>query len=40
MIVYPAIDIRYDKVTLELSTHDEGGLTSKDFELAKAIDAR
>ena len=37
---HPAIDIRYDKVTLELTTHDEGGLTAKDFELARAIDSR
>jgi len=35
---HPDIDIRWNKVTLSLSTHDEGGLTSKDFELAKKID--
>ena len=36
---HPDIDIRWNKVTLALSTHDEGGLTPKDFDLAKKIDA-
>jgi 4a-hydroxytetrahydrobiopterin dehydratase len=36
---HPDIDIRYSKVTLTLSTHDAGGITSNDLELAKAIDA-
>ncbi len=31
---HPDIDIRFDKVTLKLTTHDEGGLTEKDFSLA------
>ncbi|HTI72391.1 MAG TPA: 4a-hydroxytetrahydrobiopterin dehydratase, partial [Candidatus Limnocylindria bacterium] len=35
---HPDIDIRYDKVTLKLTTHDEGGLTDKDFTLAKQCD--
>jgi len=30
--------IRYNKVTLTLTTHDAGGLTEKDFELARATD--
>jgi 4a-hydroxytetrahydrobiopterin dehydratase len=34
---HPDIDIRYNAVKLTLSTHDAGGLTSKDFELARAI---
>jgi 4a-hydroxytetrahydrobiopterin dehydratase len=34
---HPDIDIRYSKVTLALSTHDAGGLTAKDFDLAEAI---
>jgi 4a-hydroxytetrahydrobiopterin dehydratase len=34
----PDIDIRYDKVTLTLTTHDEGGITEKDFSLAKKCD--
>jgi 4a-hydroxytetrahydrobiopterin dehydratase len=34
---HPDIDIRYSKVTLALSTHDAGGLTAKDFELAAQI---
>ena len=32
------IDIRYDQVTLALTTHDEGGLTEKDFSLARECD--
>ena len=35
---HPDIDIRWNKVTLTLSTHDEGGLTQKDFELAARFD--
>ncbi|HEX6575024.1 MAG TPA: 4a-hydroxytetrahydrobiopterin dehydratase [Gemmatimonadaceae bacterium] len=35
---HPDIDIRYSKVTLTLSTHDAGGITTNDLELAKAID--
>ncbi len=35
---HPDIDIRYNKVTLALTTHDAGGLTEKDFALAAAAD--
>lgn len=35
---HPDIDIRYNKVRLGLVTHDAGGLTTKDFELAAAVD--
>ena len=28
----------YNKVTIELTTHDSGGITNNDIELAKAID--
>jgi 4a-hydroxytetrahydrobiopterin dehydratase len=31
---HPDIDIRWNKVTLTLTTHDAGGLTEKDFALA------
>ena len=31
---HPDILIRYNKVTLTLSTHDAGGITAKDFDLA------
>ena len=31
---HPDIDIRFDTVTLTLTTHDEGGITEKDFALA------
>ena len=35
---HPDIDIRWNKVTLTLTTHDEGGLTEKDFDLDTQID--
>ena len=35
---HPDIDIRFDKVTLSLTTHDEGGITKKDFSLARQCD--
>ncbi len=35
---HPDIDIRWNKVALVLSTHDEGALTEKDTSLAEAID--
>lgn len=35
---HPDIDIRYNRVRLGLVTHDAGGLTAKDFELAAAAD--
>jgi 4a-hydroxytetrahydrobiopterin dehydratase len=31
---HPDIDIRYNRVRLALVTHDAGGLTKKDFDLA------
>ena len=36
---HPDIDIRWNKVTLTLATHSEGGLTKMDFALAKKIDS-
>jgi 4a-hydroxytetrahydrobiopterin dehydratase len=35
---HPDIDIRYNKVRLKLTTHDKGGLTTKDFSLARQCD--
>jgi 4a-hydroxytetrahydrobiopterin dehydratase len=35
---HPDIDIRYNKVTLTLSTHSDGGVTDKDIKLATEID--
>ena len=35
---HPDLEISYNKVTITLSTHDEGGLTAKDFDLAAKID--
>ena len=34
---HPDIDIRYNKVTLRLSSHDAGGVTGRDVELAQAL---
>ena len=35
---HPDISINYNKIRLSLTTHDENGLTMKDFRLAKKID--
>lgn len=35
---HPDIDIRWNKVTLVLTTHDAGGLTDNDVDLAEKID--
>jgi len=35
---HPDIDIRWNKVTLTLSTHSAGGLAEKDFSLAQEIE--
>ncbi len=35
---HPDMDIRYNKVLVGLTTHDVGGLSQKDFDLAAAID--
>jgi 4a-hydroxytetrahydrobiopterin dehydratase len=35
---HPDIDIRYNKVTLRLSTHSAGGLTTNDLALAERLD--
>lgn len=37
---HPDIDVRWNKVTLALTTHDAGGLTEKDFATARACDAQ
>jgi 4a-hydroxytetrahydrobiopterin dehydratase len=34
---HPDINIRWNKVTLALSSHAEGGLTERDFQLAARI---
>ncbi len=36
---HPDVDIRYNRVRVELSTHSEGGVTEKDLDLAAAIEA-
>lgn len=36
---HPDIDIRWNVVTLHLTTHSEGGLTHLDLDLARRIDA-
>ena len=35
---HPDIDIRYDKVSLRLWSHDAGGVTERDLKLAERID--
>jgi 4a-hydroxytetrahydrobiopterin dehydratase len=35
---HPDIDIRYNRVRLALVTHDAGGITGKDFDLAAEAD--
>jgi len=35
---HPDIDIRWNTVTLRLTTHSAGGLTQKDLDLAASID--
>ncbi len=36
---HPDIDIRYRRVRVALTTHDEGGITDKDFALAAEIES-
>jgi 4a-hydroxytetrahydrobiopterin dehydratase len=36
---HPDIFISYNKVRVTLTTHDEGGVTEKDIDLAKKIDS-
>jgi 4a-hydroxytetrahydrobiopterin dehydratase len=35
---HPDLDLRWRKVKVALTTHDAGGLTQKDFDLAAQID--
>lgn len=35
---HPDIDIRYNKVRLALVSHDAGGITEKDFQMAGEIE--
>ena len=37
---HPDIDVRYNRVRLAVTTHDAGGLTAKDLELARRLDQR
>ena len=36
---HPDMDIRYTKIVCSLSTHDRGGITQKDLDLARAMDS-
>lgn len=36
---HPDLDIRYNRVTVRLSTHSEGGITKRDLSQAKQIEA-
>jgi 4a-hydroxytetrahydrobiopterin dehydratase len=35
---HPDLDVRWRKVRVALTTHDEGGLTGRDVDLARAIE--
>jgi 4a-hydroxytetrahydrobiopterin dehydratase len=35
---HPDIDVRYAKVTISVTTHDVGGITGKDLDVAEQID--
>jgi 4a-hydroxytetrahydrobiopterin dehydratase len=35
---HPDLQVSWNKVTVSITTHAEGGLTENDFELAKSID--
>ena len=34
---HPDVNIRYNKVRVALVTHDAGGITAKDFDVAESI---
>ena len=36
---HPDLELSWNTVTLSLSTHSEGGITERDLELARRIDA-
>lgn len=36
---HPDIDIRYTKITCSLSSHDAGGITQRDLDLAMKIES-
>jgi 4a-hydroxytetrahydrobiopterin dehydratase len=36
---HPDLEISWNKVTVTLTTHSEGGLTANDFVLAESIDS-
>lgn len=36
---HPDLSVSWNRVTVSISTHSEGGITANDFELAKRIDA-
>ena len=35
---HPDLAVSWNKVTVSITTHSEGGLTGNDFELAKSVD--
>lgn len=38
MAHHPDVDLRYNRVIVTLSTHDQKGLTAYDFDLAALVD--
>jgi len=37
-MVHPDVQINYTRITFSCSTHDQGGVTEKDFKLASQIE--
>jgi len=35
---HPDLDIRYTRISAQLTTHDSGGITARDFALARTMD--
>jgi 4a-hydroxytetrahydrobiopterin dehydratase len=36
---HPDLEIHYNRVVVTLSSHDEGGVTQRDLDMARTIDA-
>ncbi len=36
---HPDLELSWDKLTIRVATHDQGGITEKDFRLASAVEA-
>lgn len=36
---HPDLELSWDTLTIKVATHDQGGITEKDFRLAAAVEA-